>query len=315
VPTNFDPTPLGPDSTPRTVLDCGESVFDSTSSTFTNWCGQAEPRVATVTPSGGSELVVLGFQGLDIAPGSTLRLVGTRPVVVAVFGDTTIAGTLNASANGVTAGAGGNQTCGSSAGVNGTGSSSSGGGGGGGGGFGAKGGDGGNGDSSNNFGTGGVARGAETLSPLLGGCAGGRGGGCTTTPDGGGGGGAVQIAAAGILRITGAVLSNGGQGVTGCGSEGGGTGGGSGGAILLEGDVVDVAAAAQVTANGGRGGNGRNGGSGGLGGTATSAAQNGQNHGSNGGGGGGGAVGRIRVNAASSCTLAGAISPAASRGC
>jgi hypothetical protein len=139
------------------------------------------------------------------------------------------------------------------------------------------------------------------------------GGGCSNA--GGAGGGALEIAVAGALQVTGSVLSNGGQGTGGCGSEGGGSGGGSGGGILLEGATVDVATGAEVTANGGDGGNGRNGGNGGNGGTATAAPQNGENDGANGGGGGGGAVGRIRINAATSCTLSGAVSPVAAGSC
>jgi hypothetical protein len=309
-PSNFDPKSLTP--VVGTLLDCGVSTFDSQSLAFGNWCGRPTPSPVSVA-SGGAEIVILPMAGLTIANGATLRLTGNRPVILAVFGDATITGTIDASGNAGTPGAGGNQSCGMSSGQNGSGSSSSGGGGGGGGGFGANGASGGSGDG-NSPGTGGVARGAVTLVPLIGGCAGGQGGGCGSAL-GGGGGGAVQLSAAGALTVAGSVRASGGHGPNGCGSEGGGSGGGSGGSILLEGDRVTVSSGAQVVSNGGSGGRGGGGGNGGPGGTGSAAAQAGQNDGSNGGGGGGGSVGRVRVNHRTSCTLGGNFSPAASTTC
>ena len=201
--------------------------------TISNWCGSAPVPIAQAqTQAGGPEVVVIGLRGLTVTEREYVALDRqSRPVILAVNGNASISGTIDANASGTTPGAGGNWTCGTSAGTNGTGDSSGGGGGGGGGGFRTAGGNGGDGDDNNN-GVGGVTRGTSSLSPLFGGCNGGRGGGCTT--NGGAGGGAFQLSVNGTLTLPGILRANGAAGVTGCGSEGGGTGGGSGGGILIE---------------------------------------------------------------------------------
>jgi hypothetical protein len=309
-PSNFTPTSHTP--VVGTLLDCGVSTFDSQSLAFGNWCGRPTPTPVAVQ-SGGVDVVILPIVALTVQTGATLRLTGNRPVILAVYGDAVINGSIDGSANAGTPGAGGSQACGNSAGKDGTGSSSSGGGGGGGGGFATNGAPGGTGDG-NAAGAAGVARGGATLVPLIGGCGGGKGGGCSSAAVGAGGG-AVQLSAAGTLTVAGSVRANGGTGPNGCGSEGGGSGGGSGGGILLEGDRVTIGSGAQVTSNGGGGGRGGGGGNGGPGGTGSAAPQAGQSDGANGGGGGGGSVGRVRVNHRTSCTLGGTISPAASTTC
>jgi hypothetical protein len=258
-PTNFDPAGLGSEAVSIT-LDCGTSTFDSSTGAFGNWCGQKPPVLVTVAQPGGPKIVVLPLRDFSVAASATLQVTGTSPVVLAVFGDATIAGTIDASASGTVPGSGGNWSCGTSQGSDGNGSSArfSGASGGGGGGFGTAGGASGTADTDNSDGVnaaaaGGVARGTGTLSPLLGGCAGGRAGGCSN--DGGAGGGAIQISAAGTLTVTGAVRANGGDGSLPCGAsdEGGGTGGGSGGGILLEATTV-THAGAVIEAKGGAGG-------------------------------------------------------------
>jgi hypothetical protein len=262
-PTNFSPSGLQPESTDEsTLLNCGVSTFDSTTLAFGNWCGRNEPTPVVRSQSGGPEVVVLPFRNLGVEAGSTLRLTGSRPVILAAFGNVVIGGSIDADANGTTPGAGGNWSCGASQGGNGSGSTALlGGASGGGGGLGTAGGKGGIADTDgtpSSGGLAGVARGNSTPTPLLGGCAGGQAGDCSTA--GGAGGGAVQISSTGTLWILGGTLhANGANGATPCDSNGesGGTGGGSGGTILLEAPNVQVdASSLQVT--GGRGGaNGR----------------------------------------------------------
>jgi len=177
MPTNFDPAGLdgGVSAGSATVLDCGVSTFDSETLTFGNWCGQNQPAPAVRTQPSGPDVVVIPFQAFTVAKGATLKLTGTRPVILAVFGDAIVEGTVDASASGSTPGAGGNQSCGTSQGGNGSGdpSRNDGASGGGGGGFGTAGGDGGlantdgccGGSAMRNVpgGTGGVARGAAGL--------------------------------------------------------------------------------------------------------------------------------------------------------
>lgn len=244
----------------------GTTRFDSTGSgswVQSSSCSSAETARPEVTcgvaqKNGGPPVCILRARGLTIGAGHTLELVGDKPVILAVEGDATIAGTVSASASGTTPGAGGNLSCSMSQGGDGTGSTTRlvGASGGGGGGFGTAGGAGGVADTNGvrkAGGTGGTQRGNATLTPLLGGCAGGRAGGCTAA--GGAGGGAVQIAATGTLTVRGTIRADGGNGATPCGQndQGGGTGGGSGGGILLEGGTVDIAGA-TLSARGGQGG-------------------------------------------------------------
>jgi hypothetical protein len=262
-------------------------------------CGVAQ------TAGGGPQVCILRARGFTLGAGHTLELVGDKPVIIAVEGNATIAGTLSADASGATPGAGGNLSCAASQGGDGAGSPDrfDGASGGGGGGFGTRGGTGGTADTDGSDRGGGAAgqtRGDATLSPLLGGCAGGRAGGCSSA--GGGGGGAVQIAASGTLTVSGTVRANGGSGATPCGAndEGGGSGAGSGGGILLQGGSVN-SSGATLSARGGNGG--RNGGFAGIyncgdstGGNGASATnQDGQNGQScqGGGSGAGGGHGRI----------------------
>ncbi|HVV87066.1 MAG TPA: hypothetical protein VHE35_28700 [Kofleriaceae bacterium] len=162
----------------------------------------------------------------------------------------------------------------------------------------------------------------ETLVPL----AGGGGGGSSPGAVGGGGGGALQITAYGTMRVsaTGVVtaVGSGGEGTT--SFDDGGGGGGAGGAILLEGESLDVGAGTISVAGGGGGGGrfpGNDGQSGrtdgqpalgglgdgpgmvdGLGGNGaidSVAALPGRSNATgnlDGTGGGGGGLGRIRVN-------------------
>jgi hypothetical protein len=301
-PSNFDPNGSGVNPTTTsatTTLNCGVTTFDSTSLTFTNWCSSQPtptPVVQTQTATGGPDIVVLPLLNFTVASGATLKLTGNRPVVLAVFGDATIAGTIDASASGTTPGAGGNQTCSTGTGSNGGTDA-----GGGGGGHATAGGTGDTGVG------GGAIRGATTVIPLLGGCPGGKGGGGSglfpgSGGNGGVGGGAVQLSAAGTVTFSGSILANGSAGTNGTAggllsSGGGGGGGGSGGSVLVEGHVIS--GAGTMTVNGGAGGNGDGASSGaGTGGTTGAAGSATGNH-----GGGGGSRGRTLFDAVADCVI------------
>jgi hypothetical protein len=345
-PSNFTEADL-PSMTSARTFNCGATVLttDGTPS-WSNLCGGTAPttRLHTV---GGQEVVLVYFESLTVAAGSTLRLTGARPVILAVRGSATVSGIIDASAlNG--RGAGANVACGSGAGSDG-GSASNRGGGGGGGAFGEDGNDGGDGADGARKGARGVKLGNAALVPLRGGCPGGTGGrGSSTDGRGGGGGGAIQLSVGDTLTVaaTGRITASGGGGAGGSsalsGNGVGGGGGGSGGGLLLEGNHVILQLGGALTANGGGGGQGGGrgstgsagaegsqtlagaapggsstycggfGGSGGaglLGATAGATPTCTQAGGS--GGGGGGGVGRIRINAATSCTLLGLQTPPA----
>jgi hypothetical protein len=289
-PLNLDPSALDFSNATAAIFNCGVTTLDTTPAVpvLSNACG-VTAQISTQTQSNGSSIAVLTVRGLNIASGSSLRLVGSRPVAIAVYGDAEIQGSIDASATGAAPGAGGDLTCDGSTGGSGSGNNFFGGGGGGGGGFGTPGGGGGTGDGAR-AGVGGAAHGGESLEPLIAGCGGGAGGGCTTRAAGGG---AVQLSVSGRISVTGAIRANGAAGANGCGSEGGGSGGGSGGAILLEARAIEALPLA-LAANGGAGGNADGGGGNGSN-AATLAGSTGEAHFSNGGGGGGGGYGRIRT--------------------
>lgn len=270
VPSHFDPLSAGIMNAAResVVLDCGVTRFDSTSLAFTNFCGAGEPAAVLAPQSGGSDAVVLVMDGLTIASGATLELTGNRPVILAVFGDARIDGTLDASARGPTPGPGAGLDCASGQGDDGGQSewqSGVGAGGGGGGAFGSSGGDGGEGGlasqgdgSPDPAATGGTALGSAGLASLRGGCAGGDGGeGTDDGGPGGAGGGALQVSAARVLEVNGTITAAGGGGTAGMSALSGGGGGGSGGAIALEAATLEFGGAAKLNANGGGGGAGQ----------------------------------------------------------
>jgi hypothetical protein len=266
-PSNFDPTvaELSLDNRAAPTIDCAVSFDSGTSGAVAqqDWCGTTVTPLATTQIGGGDEsVVIIPLSSLDVAAAGSLTLTGERPVILAVYGDATVAGTIDASAVGGMSGAGGGVGCGSSSGSAGNGDSSSGGGGGGGGGFATAGGGGGDGGDTS-FGSdvvggnGGDARGSAELTPLIAGCPGGPGGG-DPGGVGGGGGGAVQLSVTGALTLesTARVAAAGGGGQPSTGQEDGGGGGGSGGAILLEAETVTAQSGAWVTANGGSGAEG-----------------------------------------------------------
>ena len=340
-PSNFVPAGHTPPST-ATTIDCN-TTYDSSTHAFTGFCtGRTAPTIyANVAQTSGPDVDILAFDGLTIASGSTLTLTssgGGNAVILAVYGDASIQGTIHAdgvagTSNTASAGAsgpGGNYSCGTSAGGSqgGDGHTSAGGGGGGG----AAGGSGAGGVGGTSI-AGGVARPSASRVPLYGGCPGGASGSWACTTAGGGGGGAVQISATGALTVTGTITALGGAGGTstctsaGCAPGpnhtygGGGGGGGSGGAILLEGNTVSAPVTSTVV-NGGTGGSPptsiQNLGVPGAGGTSASPA-GGAGTGSisagcgadnESGAGGGGGYGYLLTHTGSAGTCATTLSPA-----
>ena len=291
-PANFDPRALDFGSAPNSRLDCGTTTIDTSSSParISNWCGNV-PTALVRKLNNGPEVVVVPLHGLNVVSNNALRLIGSRPVILAIQGDAEIAGLVDASANNASPGAGGNWSCASSQGGAGQGRSGAAAGGGGGGGFGTSGGRGGDDVGDGAPGAAGATRGNANLVPLIGGCGGGVGGGCSNPA--GAGGGAVQISASGKLIVSGAIRANGGIGGHNCGNDTGGAGGGSGGAILLESSAT--MRTGMLAASGGDGGPGNHGDAGqGSSATDASGREGGQGSGSGGGGGGGG-HGRIVV--------------------
>jgi hypothetical protein len=332
IPSNFAPgsytAPAG------ATTDCN-ATYDSSQHKFTTGsCAGQAPTIApsVAQPGGGHPVDILVFKSLTIA--GTLRLVGSDPVILAVYGDATIQGTVDASASGSTPGAGGNSSCATA--NKGTGSPDNlwepGAGGGG---QAASGGAGGA-SRGGNGGAAGVAQGTGAV-PLTGGCAGAlpyAGNSLNYTPSASAGGGGVQISVAGALDVsTGTIKvngSNGGHGEDGaCGGSSpaqngtGGAGGGAAGTILLEGATVKAGTYQATGGPGGKGGaapspNSQAGGVGAAGGAAgnpgtaggdgtqNGTAPSGCNSGSgiwSGGGGGGGAGGYVKTNVAGGACL------------
>ena len=350
VPSNFAETQL-PAMAAAITFSCGTTTYDSSTGSWAGNCAGNPSPSGTAISVGGVSTALLYFDALTINMGATFRVVGGKPVILAVRGAATINGALSASSTkyGV-AGAGSNADCSLGSGTNGTVSGNpTRGGGGGGASFATDGGDGENGEGGGPRGVRGTPFGVASLVPLHGGCRGGNGGqNDAANGIGGNGGGALQLSVAGTLTM------NSGSTVTasGAGGTGGlhdartaGGGGGSGGGVLLEGGTVTINSAAAITANGGAGGEGSGyggsafngddgengaergsaratpgdsvacGGAGGYGGAGILAAENGKSPecgATMAGGGGGGSVGRIRINGQSCSINSGAtISPPA----
>lgn len=321
------------------VIDCA-AVLDTSGATPTLLgCGDAGFASAIIV-QGGISAVLIETVRMVVTDGGSLRITGSRPAIFAVYGDAVLGGQVDVSAAAARSGPGANLSC--SAAGNGAAdtTNSNGGSGAGGAGFAAAGGKGG--DAAGAVGgAGGLSSGSSTLSPLRGGCPGGRGS-ALVPPEaaGGGGGGALQISAAGVLRINGRLHANGGggQGALGNGNRGDGAGGGgSGGGILLEAGTLTLTASSVLTASGGTGGEGGDhlltsrgqdgldgtrgfgpttapqgtfgeggkGGNGGGGNVLSGGAGGTPTFSRNGAGGGGGAAGRIRLSFSQLCRESG----------
>jgi len=333
----FDCTPL----TTRWFTGCdlpapGEAItVTSGVSTYNTDTGQLQGAAVPSTDIAGNH--VLSVDSLTIASGATLRVIGSKPLIIASWSTVEIAGTIDVSSKDGDLGAGANPgDCSTHAATVGQ-NNDDGSGGGGGGSMAAVGGRGGNGDRGVDGSAGGVGGTAIPPPLLLGGCAGAAGGdGPQAGGKGGAGGGAIGIAALTSISVTGTLHAGGAGGRGSVGNNGGGGGGGAGGMIVLESALVSAAGTlavnggaggsgstnnnnsagapgqdAQITATRAIGGVGGGGGNGGLGGAgATLVGTQGGDDSTDAGGGGGGSAGFVVV-ASTNPTLAGTISPAA----
>lgn len=258
VTSNFDPVAIASSPIGDLDISCG-ATFDSSGTpawTFALGCSFTPPTHVVT----GDGVVVIPVRHLTV--NEPLRVVGERPVILAVYGDATLNDEIlaHSAREPSRMGAGSGVRCsGRTGGAGGVGNDD--GSGGGGGGHATEGGAGGANNSATAGGTKGGALLTAGFSPLVGGCQGGTGGGITdTTPGvGGKGGGALQISVAGTLTL-GSVVSvsgaGGGGGESTINNAAGGGGGGSGGMLVLEARNLVVEATARVTANGGSGGEG-----------------------------------------------------------
>ncbi len=304
-PSNFTPTNYTSDvPAAGTTVNCNMTYTSPGTAGPSTWCGGTGPYVIPgVAQTTGPAADILVFAGLTVDSGFTLTLTGANPVIIAVYGNVTIDGAINASASGTTPGPGGNNSScvAAKAGTGGNNGAS----GGGGGGKAVAGGTGScGGQSCNSPYT--IAGGGVSSTVLTGGCAGGAGegsfgtGGIPTTPPGAGGGG-VQIAASGTITGTGSITASGSAGTNGgTGQNGkGGGGGGSGGYVLLECSQA-TAPSLTLAASGGAGGTAT--GAGGTAGTNDGTTQVAPGNAvlehniNDDGGGGGGAYGYVVVN-------------------
>ncbi len=324
-PTHFAPCDIPQPTAALELTMAGVYTYDTDSGTLT------DPSTATSTPTNQpiGSAILISVDKLTIASGTTLRVVGAAPLIVASWTEIEIDGTIDAGSTALAAGAGANPTeCGLHAPTVGT-AAAGGGGGGGGGGFQAAGGNGGDGSNAN-AGRNGDGGTLATLPLLLGGCAGAKGGdGGSLAGVGGAGGGAFQLTAQGQITIAGTLNAGGSGGDPGVMNDNGGGagGGGSGGMIGLEATMISIPDGAVIACNGGGGGEGGDdnpagrgidgtptatralggsmnndgGGNGGLGsgGAILIGGQAGNDNGDGGGGGGGGgAAGFITVRGA-----------------
>lgn len=215
------------------------------------WCAPGPLPQGAALPNGDAgQLAVFTMTELQVPAGVKVRFTGSRPVVLAVYGDARVQGGVTASsltrADGSTqVGAGaGSAECSSAA--SGTGVM-----GGAGAGYGSAGAAGG----ATGISTGGALNGQPAMSPLRGGCPGGSAGGA-----GGLGGGGLQLSVAGVLTVTdGGFVASGGQGGQPAGTASlPGGGGGSGGALRLEAERL-VCGGGVFSVNGGGGAQGGDG--------------------------------------------------------
>jgi hypothetical protein len=351
-PTNYDPGMLNYVAAPVVNLDCSPTI-DTSTLAVTGWCGGTTPTLVTRTQSGGPEVAVLATRDFTLVAGRTLRVIGSRPLIISINGNASILGNVNARGAGAQPGAGGNSACSAGA-IGDNGGHDSGGdegsAGGAGGAYVTPGGGGGDGNGGPGGAAASTVESTATLA-LRGGCQGGNGGGSGGGRQGGGGGGGIELSVAGTLTMSGAgarISTSGGAGARGSSDEDGGGGGGSGGMVLVEANALNITGG-WVTANGGGAasgnatnavngangsdgldngsgttpggaGQGDGGGGGGVGAGASAGAGSGGDGntyfffiGGAGGGGGGGGRGRIHYRGVTSCNLGGSSSPGATR--
>lgn len=217
------------------------------------------PITTTVIDQGTTPALLISSDDFRIDAGVTLRVTGSRPLIIASRSTIAIAGTISINGIRASTAAGSNPASlctvtAPTAGISGAGGA----GGGGGGGFQSPGGAGGAGDSDTGPRAGGASGAAVTVPTIVrggcGGALGGSGGGGSASP--GAGGGAIQLTAKSAITIAGSINAGGGGGNPGISVDGGGAGGGAGGYIGLEAPTVTITGG--IAANGGGGGEGNN---------------------------------------------------------
>jgi hypothetical protein len=331
--TDFSPCTLPDPVGDLDLTKPGTYTFDTDGPSLTD-PDTLDVPIATTTVGAGPEATLVVATSVTIGMEATLRVTGTRPLIIASRSDIQVDGVIDVGSS-AASGPGAGANTGACSGVQDGFNHSRGGGGGGGGGLGAAGGRGGAGDLGG--GGAGGAGGNMTAAPtqFFGGCPGGEGGIGDVIGGGGDpgdGGGAIELAAFGTVRIDGVIAACGGEGRGAVGADCAGGGGGSGGMIALDAPSVVIASSAVLAANGGGGGegsgpgqtpggdgepgqhsaspasggagaSGANGGPGGA--LAVASGGNGiVDSVQTGGGGGGGAVGYVRIYQAGSGDLA-----------
>ncbi|HJZ88280.1 MAG TPA: hypothetical protein VKN99_24065, partial [Polyangia bacterium] len=238
----------------------GDLIF---SGTVTITTGPGTPTISSGIPSGvrfdvwpqecpcGSpscpELAVIHTQQFVVNAGATVRVTGSRPLVVIASSNVLVDGLLDAGGH-LTAPGPGGAAAGAGPGAGGAGQSNgtndAGGGGAGFGQVGAAGGDATMPSSRARGGGGGAEYDAPEVNVLQGGSGGGNGspGACSPGSEGGAGGGALELFSLTTIQtgVNGAIHVGGGGGSGGadCSNDGGGGGGGSGGALVLQAPLV-----------------------------------------------------------------------------
>ena len=268
-PHFFSPCAIGSPNGPVTLMS-GVYTYNTTLGTLIDSTNNQIAHSTFLLDQGGTPTWGMNVTNLVVQAGATLRVVGTRPLIVAAWGTIEIDGVIDASSptpatlgqvpsNG---GAGADPgSCMASTGGDGQ-FNINGSGGAGGGGFQGQGGLGG----SLAQAAGGL-HGTSVAMPHIvrGGCAGGASG-QGALAYGGLGGGAIQLTAQMMLTVNGTIQASGGGGEAGMpGKHAGGGGGGAGGFIGLESSTLALVSGV-VSANGG----------GGASGSALGQGQNGQ---------------------------------------
>ncbi|QRN94351.1 putative metal-binding motif-containing protein [Archangium violaceum] len=258
-PSNFDPDAIPTASILPLATTCNITFNSTTLSWNPTNCVSNPPTPIELPQGNGMVLFALSTLNLN----GELRLVGNRPVILAVYGDATLNSNILAHAEGTAPGAGGSLAlaCEDRRGRGGVFSATWVGGGGGGAGGGTTGGNGATGTGTGSTPGDGGNAGGDVFVPLVGGCSGGSGGG-DLGGAGGAGGGAVQLSVARTLTVNQQISASAGGGsggrfsTTNGGQVGGGGGGGSGGQVLLEAHQLELGSSSRLTANGGGGGEG-----------------------------------------------------------
>lgn len=249
-PAHFNPCLIQAPVTGLT-LTAGLWIYNTTTRTLTTpAAGTFSPPSELISQAGG-DAVLLSVDDFSVQSSATLRVIGSRPLIVASWGTIEVDGTIDVSSKLGSQGAGANLASCSSA-TDGA-SSTDGGGGGGGGGFQGTGGNGGSGDSSPGVGGGSISPPAD----VVGGCPGAKGGdGDAPGGPGGASGGSIQLSALTSIAVNGTILAGGEGGRGGQSTDGGAGGGGSGGYIGLDAPSIATIPMTVLVANGGGGGGG-----------------------------------------------------------